>query len=91
MLRVGKGWPAVLEASPTTYQSEEQETDDADPAEECGADDVAEPDGAHGDHEEVHALPVAHVVNVGKVGEVASVLQLISCRWWWWKGENRRV
>ena len=87
----GSGWGALRDEgcddahsaappSPTAYQSEEQETNDGNPAEVGRANDVAEPHGAHGDHQEVDALPVAHVVNVGKVGEVASVLQLISCR-----------
>ena len=75
-------------SSPPTYQSEEEETNYANPPEQSCADDVAEPHGAHGHHEEVDALPVAHVVHLGKVGEVASVLQLISCKWK--KGENGR-
>ena len=63
-----------------TYESDEEEHDLEAPAERGHAGNVAVPDGRHGHHEEVDALPVAHVVNLGKVGEVASVLQLISCR-----------
>ena len=47
------------------------------PAERGHAGNVAVPDGRHGHHEEVDALPVRQLLAVQEVGRVARVLQLL--------------
>ena len=60
-----------------TYESDEEEHDLEAPAERGHAGNVAVPDGRHGHHEEVDALPVRQLLAVEEVGWVARVLQLL--------------
>ena len=60
-----------------TYESDEEEHDLEAPAERGHAGNVAVPDGRHGHHEEVDALPVRQLLAVQEVGRVARVLQLL--------------
>lgn len=60
-----------------THESDEQEEDLEAPAQSGDAVDVPVAHGGHGDHEEVHAVPVAEGLRVVKVGRIALVLQLV--------------
>ena len=60
-----------------TYESDEEEHDLEAPSQGGDARNVTVPDGGHGHHEEVDALPVRQLLAVQEVRRVARVLQLL--------------
>ena len=59
-----------------TYQPHSKKQDLEYSPDGGGADNVAVAHSGHGDHEEIHTLPIAQLVHLAKVRQVATVLQL---------------
>ncbi len=63
-----------------TYQPHSKKQDLEYSPDGGGADNVAVAHSGHGDHEEIHTLPIAQLVHLAKVRQVATVLQLFFFR-----------